>query len=476
MGVVSLALQALPFLLRLQPFLPPPRLLWKLDALRLPLVHPPLCQRGVGVRGSQRASLALALVRSPLPPPTVRWERRGWGVARVLTSGGTSDSAASSLPGVGIVGSSRSQESLVLAVPSSVASSASAERGRRSRSRVVGGSNDDRSHSCSSRSSLPLGGETHGECHCARSRSGFIACPVSQVALSFHDPFVVSSLSPGLLTLHFCPRAVSAVLVVVFGQLPVSSSLLTLSSVTGLAPGCQEDVVQRCLGNRPRSGSRLLQLSFPGGKGAGGLASCDRPLSPERVCSAYSVQDGGSSLHASVCPRGRFPSFHRSEGCVFPDNRSSVVEEAIEIPVQGGQSVSSRPCASVCRLPLRSSLGCLQQYLHRIRLFNYLDDWLVLASSEAEAKRNVQDLLPHCHSLEIVMNKKSDLVPSQTANYLGMTIDTRAARIFLSLARVEIFLSIAETSCTLSALPAQLWQVVLGHLALLERLVPHNRL
>ena len=81
----------------------------------------------------------------------------------------------------------------------------------------------------------------------------------------------------------------------------------------------------------------------------------------------------------------------------------------------------------------------------------YLDDWLVLASSEAEAKKNVQDLLPVCHSLGIAINKeKSDLVPSQTANYLGMTIDTGATRIFLSLARVEEFLSVAETFCTMS--------------------------
>ena len=66
-----------------------------------------------------------------------------------------------------------------------------------------------------------------------------------------------------------------------------------------------------------------------------GLASRDRPLSPERVCSANSVQDGDSSLRASVCPRGRFPIFHRSERRVFPATRSSVVEEAIEVPVGG---------------------------------------------------------------------------------------------------------------------------------------------
>ena len=74
---VSLALQALTFPLRFRPFLPPLWLLRKLGTLRLPLVHPPLRQRGMAVLGRRRASLALALVRSPLPTPAVRWERRG---------------------------------------------------------------------------------------------------------------------------------------------------------------------------------------------------------------------------------------------------------------------------------------------------------------------------------------------------------------------------------------------------------------
>ena len=110
-----------------------------------------------------------------------------------------------------------------------------------------------------------------------------------------------------------------------------------------------------------------------------------------------------------------------------------------------------------------------------IRLLRYLDNWLVLASSEVEAKKNVQDLLSFCHSLGIMINKeKSNLVPSQTAHYVGKIIYTGAARIFPSLAQVEKFLSVAETFCTMTASPARLWQVVLGHLASLERLVPHS--
>ena len=77
-----------------------------------------------------------------------------------------------------------------------------------------------------------------------------------------------------------------------------------------------------------------------------------------------------------------------------------------------------------------------------IRLLRYLDDWLVLSSSEKKAKESIRELLSLCRTLGIVINeKKLDLVPSQSANYLGMTIDTSAGKVFPSLARVEKFLT-----------------------------------
>ena len=66
-------------------------------------------------------------------------------------------------------------------------------------------------------------------------------------------------------------------------------------------------------------------------------------------------------------------------------------------------------------------------------------------------------------------------MPSQTAKYLGMTIDTEAGKVF-RLVRVEKFLMVAESFRTMDAPPAQLWQVILGHLASLKWLVPHGRL
>ena len=74
-----------------------------------------------------------------------------------------------------------------------------------------------------------------------------------------------------------------------------------------------------------------------------------------------------------------------------------------------------------------------------IRLLRYLDDWLVLSSSEKKAKESIRELLSFCRTLGIVINeKKSDLVPSQSAKYLGMTIDTGAGKVFPSLASREV--------------------------------------
>ena len=115
----------------------------------------------------------------------------------------------------------------------------------------------------------------------------------------------------------------------------VSDRPVRISSVTGSGPG-DRDVGQGSLGNRPRSGSQLLQSSFSGVKGDGRLVSRDQPLSPERVCSTNTVQDRDRSLRATLPLRGGFPGFHRPERCILPNTRSSGIEEAIEVPVGRG--------------------------------------------------------------------------------------------------------------------------------------------
>ena len=90
---------------------------------------------------------------------------------RALASAGASDSAVSSFPGVGVAGSSCSQESLVLADPDPVVSSSPPGGDHRSCSGGREGFAGDRFRSRSSRLSPSRGRDSREEHRCARSRS-----------------------------------------------------------------------------------------------------------------------------------------------------------------------------------------------------------------------------------------------------------------------------------------------------------------
>ena len=64
-----------------------------------------------------------------------------------------------------------------------------------------------------------------------------------------------------------------------------------------------------------------------------------------------------------------------------------------------------------------------------IRMRRYLDDWLVQSASRESLLRDLQTVLQLCHELGIVVNpQKSNLVPSQVVQYLGVVIDSTSFR------------------------------------------------
>ena len=147
---------------------------------------------------------------------------------------------------------------------------------------------------------------------------------------------------------------------------PLSRTPVSFSDVPGrfssgssLAASGRGDACQRSLRNRPRSGSRLLQSSFPGGEGLWRLETRDRSLSPERVRPADSIQDGNSRFCTVICQRGGFSSFPGSERRVLSDPDPSIFEEAIEVHV-GGDSL---PVPSLVFRTVDCSPG-LHQGLH----------------------------------------------------------------------------------------------------------------
>ena len=117
--------------------------------------------------------------------------------------------------------------------------------------------------------------------------------------------------------------------------------------------------------------------------------------------------------------------------------------------------------------------------LHKygVRMLRYLDDWLILASSELACLQSRDRLLTVCTELGIQVNlTKSSLVPTQSLVYLGMEIRSLPFIARPTPARVGNLLRLIEEFLSTLSPPTFLWRWLLGHLSSLTLLVPDGML
>jgi ribonuclease HI len=107
----------------------------------------------------------------------------------------------------------------------------------------------------------------------------------------------------------------------------------------------------------------------------------------------------------------------------------------------------------------------------------YLDDWMLLSSSCAEAEAWIKWLLELARALGLVVNlEKSDTIPSQIFIFIGILINLILGTAQPAPPRVETFLKLANLFLRTRAPTAGSWQQLLGHMTSLEKLVPRGRL
>ena len=112
-----------------------------------------------------------------------------------------------------------------------------------------------------------------------------------------------------------------------------------------------------------------------------------------------------------------------------------------------------------------------------IRMRRYLDDWLVQSSSRESLLEDLQTVLRLCHELGIVIDpKKSNLIPSQVVQYLGVVIDSTSFGASPSVERISQLQSTAAVFQSCASPTASLWLSLLGVLSSLAHLVPGGRL
>ena len=112
-----------------------------------------------------------------------------------------------------------------------------------------------------------------------------------------------------------------------------------------------------------------------------------------------------------------------------------------------------------------------------IRIRMYLDDWLVLAQSRAFCLEHTHAVRQAAESLGFSLNwEKSELTPSQTFTYLGMTIDSRTLTVRPGPNRIRLLQSTLARLRSQSHASARQLTSLLGSMESLAMIVPLGRL
>ena len=112
-----------------------------------------------------------------------------------------------------------------------------------------------------------------------------------------------------------------------------------------------------------------------------------------------------------------------------------------------------------------------------VKMFVYLDDWLILAPSRQLVLQHTQLVLDTAESLGFVINRtKSQLEPSQNPAYLGAILDLTAGVVTPSLERVQTLTREVLNLLTRQQASARTWLRCLGLMASMVEIVPLCRL
>ena len=216
--------------------------------------------------------------------------------------------------------------------------------------------------------------------------------------------------------------------------------------------------------------SGFLQPPLPRPEGFGVVAPHHRSVDPERIHHLGTLPHGDSSVNPEFHPPG--------DWMISLDLQDAYLQVPVHHDsrrflrfVVAGKTYQFRVlCFGLTTAPqvFTRIMAPVSAILHRrgVRMLRYLDDWLILASTEIACIQSRDRLLSVCKELCIQVNfKKSSLV------YLGMEIQSLPFIARPTPARANNLVRLIEEFLSTPSPPAFLWRRLLGHLSSLILLV-----
>ena len=125
-----------------------------------------------------------------------------------------------------------------------------------------------------------------------------------------------------------------------------------------------------------------------------------------------------------------------------------------------GMSLSPRvfvKCTQAAIAPLRQ---------RGVRIASYIDDWILLAQSESEARLHTGWVVSHLQSLGFSLNyEKSVLIPARSADFIGITLNSTSLTAQLTQDRVDSILKCAGSFQVGRRVPFRMCQKMAGLMA-----------
>ena len=207
------------------------------------------------------------------------------------------------------------------------------------------------------------------------------------------------------------------------------------------------------------------------------MASGHRPLPSHSLCGRVSLPDGDHSVCAPVCTSGGLDGLHRSRGSVSSSASSSYFSSlsSLHIPRHG------LPVPSAVLWPLHGSAGLHQGHGS---CFSYTpfsgDPYATVprrlagpAFLSGVSPRGSSDCPPTLSRVGDCRHpQRSNLVPSQVIQYLGVVIASTSFGASPSVERISWLLSTAAEFRSCASPTASLWLSLLGVLSSPAHLVP----
>ena len=232
--------------------------------------------------------------------------------------------------------------------------------------------------------------------------------------------------------------------------------------------------------NKYASKERLLQSHFSSPEEDRRMATSDRPVSSESVCSLSSFQNGDIEFNQVSTSERRFGNESGSPRCIFSYRHSPSITSLSSFVFEG-KVYQFRALAfglNVSPYVFTQMLKTVLRHVRRlgIRVHAYLDDWLQPSVSETLSWLHSRGLLKIILDLGFIPNwEKSELVPVQDFCFLGARFKLAQALIGPSQDNIaSILQALAKLVGARQASARQLYSI-LGQMESMASLLPLGR-